>query len=112
MQDQTNENSNLPLGAVTKSPKPRTPKVQTSVKKNAPAPNIQFVGRRRVTNKKTGKIEWVLAEPSERINDGETIIKLPPAVEQRNGFYCEFAAQIIALFPDDYKIPTVKGVKQ
>lgn len=113
MNEQTDQNPNLPPVGAPKPPKPTGAK--SSDKKPpppAPAPNIQFVGRRQVTNKETGKLEWLPIEAPERITDGETRIKLPATSEQRSGFYHERAAQIIALFPDDYKIPTDKGGRQ
>ncbi len=43
------------------------------------------------------------------ISDGDAIYELPESGVQKRGFYYENAAQIIALFPQLYKIPTDKG---
>lgn len=71
--------------------------------------NIIFVGRREVVNKDNGKLEKVTTSAGARISDGETVIELPTPEEQKAGFYHAQAAQIIALFPADYKPVISKG---
>lgn len=78
----------------------------------APAADIVFVGKRRRLNKETGKYKLFPREAPPFIQDGADKIKLPEPEAQKDGFYHEDAARIIALFPDDYKIFKPKGDSQ
>ncbi len=82
-----------------------------SKKTEAPANNIQWVGKREKLNKETGKRELVPVNAPPFINDSETRIKLPAPEVQAKGFFHEDADVIIALFPNDFKKPTDKSGK-
>lgn len=110
MNERTDQNSKLP--ADDSGAKPPVPEQADARKQTqAAASNIIFVGKTERLNKQTGEIERVPRDAPKKINDGETQIKLPSPDEQKTGFYHARATQIIALFPDDYKIPTDKGAK-
>jgi hypothetical protein len=70
------------------------------------APNIQFCGRRKLSN---GKYEELEAPPSG--NTGQREIALPSSDEQKKGFYLppKDARAIMAEYPFWYKAPKAKG---
>ncbi len=90
----------------------KPPVKKSQKKKPPPTANIIFVGRIERINKEAGKKETVSKDAPARLVDGETVIKLPVAALQKKGFYHEKATQIIALFPDDYKMPVSKNGAQ
>lgn len=80
-------------------------------KPDARLPIIQFVGKRRVINKKTGKIGLVQRDAPQLIINGAKTIKLPSSDVQRAGFTHEDAAFLLSAYPKDFKRKTVKGAK-
>lgn len=81
-------------------------------KKAAEVPNIQYVGKKLVLNKVTGK-ETLELRPAEEIaqwyRDGNETFKLPSGEEQLKGFYHKDADQLIRAFSKDFKRPVKKG---
>jgi len=78
-----------------------------------PEPNIRFVGKDEVLKDKldaSGNEIVMAAEPPAKINHGDTKpIFLPDAEIQRAGFFHERAAEIVRLYPTQYKLITEKG---
>lgn len=70
---------------------------------------IQFVGKRRVIDKKTGKIKLVPAEAARLRINGQKTFKLPAAAEQVKGFSHPDAAELLSLYPKDFKKKVKKG---
>lgn len=73
------------------------------------APNIQFVGRRKLTN---GKFEPLDAPAY--LNTGQRRIDLPDGETQKKGFYLppKDARAVRAEYPTFYKEPKKKGLKR
>lgn len=72
---------------------------------------IQFVGKRREIDKKTGREKLVLREaPTVRVNGNKTF-NLPPDEEQKKGFTHEEAKLLLKLYRQDFKIKSPKGKK-
>lgn len=72
----------------------------------ADAPNVQFVGRRKLSG---GKYEQL--EAPAFVNTGQRRIDLPASDEQKAGFYLppKDARAVRAEYPFWYKAPKVKG---
>lgn len=70
------------------------------------SPNVQFVGRRKLSN---GKFEDMDAPAF--VNTGQQKINLPSSEEQKKGFYLppKQARAIRAEYPMYYKEPKKKG---
>lgn len=75
---------------------------------------IQFVGKRKRINKKTGKPVLVARAAPKFIIDGNTKINLPSADALAKGVLVDAEAVQKAreLFPDDFKTPVKKGAKK
>lgn len=70
---------------------------------------IQFVGRRREVDKKSGKEKLVLREaPTVRVNGNKTF-NLPSDTEQKKGFAHPDAALLLKLYKNDFKKKRPKG---
>jgi hypothetical protein len=104
--------SNKPAIQTTTKPKTARPK-KTKPVESGPTAMIQFVGKRRRINKKTGKPVLVDREAPKFIIDGTTKINLPPVEQQKKGMVFDAAAVSKAkeLFPDNFKTPVKKGKK-
>lgn len=73
---------------------------------------IQFVGKRREIDKKTGKEKLVLREaPTVRVN-GQKVFELPSDDDQKKGFTHRDAKLLVQLYPKDFKIKSPKGKKK
>lgn len=79
------------------------------------SPNIKYVGKSRIVNKKTGVLELV-SSPPERIPtlrfDGMKRFDLPDGKTQLAGFYHEQAMDLIKAWPKDFKPIIEKGGKK
>ena len=81
---------------------------------DAPAPNIQFIGKDETTDKldQHKKPIVIKAEPLTTINNGEKKIQLPGVEEQLKGpFFHQEASTIVRLYPGLYKLHVAKGGK-
>jgi len=76
-----------------------------------PPANIMFVGRDVTLDKTDAKGQAIVlaAEPLKRINNGESVLRLPDAETQSAGFYHDDAATITRLYPNLYKTIIAKG---
>lgn len=72
---------------------------------------IQFVGKRREIDKRTGKEKLVLREAPERRVNGQKVFDLPPDAEQKKGFTHPDAERLVQLYPNDFKKKLSKGRK-
>jgi hypothetical protein len=72
------------------------------------APNVQFVGRRKLSS---GKYEPL--EAPAFVNSGQQKINLPSSDEQKKGFYLppRDAQKLRAEYPQWYKAPKLKSGK-
>lgn len=70
---------------------------------------IQFVGKRRSFDKKTGKRILVPAEAPTMRKNGQRVFLLPPDEEQRAGFTHPDAAALLTLYPKEFKKKVTKG---
>lgn len=90
----------------------QTPPAQAEKKTEAapaaPAPNIQFVGKKSVKNAE-GKYEDVYATPPKSVTLAGKKYKLPKADEQTAGFYHKDATKIKRALPEQFKTPVSKG---
>ena len=72
---------------------------------------IQFVGRRREIDKRTGKEKLIVREaPTKRVN-GQRVFDLPSDEDQKKGFSHPDAELLLRLYPKDFKIKSPKGKK-
>jgi len=72
---------------------------------------IQFVGKRREIDKKTGKEKLVIREaPTRRVN-GQSVFDLPADADQKKGFSHPDAELLLAFYPKDFKKKFPKGRK-
>jgi hypothetical protein len=72
-------------------------------------PNIRYVGKRQLLNKKTLKMETVAKEVPAFIIDGADKIKLPKGIEKGIYMNPDTVARLFALRPDDFKTPILKA---
>lgn len=71
------------------------------------APNVRFVGRRKRNGEWTDKEAYPSISTPNIVFDG-----LPSPDEQKKGFYCERARDLIREFPNDYKPYYPEGINQ
>lgn len=84
---------------------------KTKVQKPKPELVIQFVGKRRTIDKKTGKIKLVLGEAPAQRRNGQRVFDLPSHDDQVKGFTHEAASELLALYPGEFKKKVTKGKK-
>ncbi len=90
-----------------------TKKQAADTEPEGPEPNVRFIGKPEVIHVKInaqGKEVVIEVLPPTKINHGDTKpIFLPEAEVQRAGFFHERAAEIVRLYPAQYKLLTTKG---
>lgn len=73
---------------------------------------IQFVGKRRELDKRTGKQKLVIREAPTQLINGQRIFDLPSDEIQKKGFSHPDAERLLQLYPKDFKVKNPKGKKQ
>lgn len=87
---------------------PRKKKVKQTADPNL---IIQFVGKRRTIDKKTGKIKLVATEAPTFRKNGQKVFKLPSHENQIKGFTHPDAGKLLSLYRREFKKKVSKGKK-